>query len=201
MIDLSLQENKIAKIIFNMTEFPMNVWNGRSIEAFDKILDQISATPGIRGILLTSARKEFIAGADLKSLLPLHEIERNMKVIRHLNKSFRKLETLKIPSVSIINGAALGGGYELCLASHYRIALNHETVKIGLPEVTLGLLPGGGGTQRLPRLIGMQDALMIMVDGTAGALQAGVMARFGEAERERLGRLAGEDGRHLGEIF
>jgi 3-hydroxyacyl-CoA dehydrogenase/enoyl-CoA hydratase/3-hydroxybutyryl-CoA epimerase len=81
------------------------------------------------------------------------------------NAIFRKLETCGKPVVAAMNGTALGGGYEVCLACHYRIALDNPKAVIGLPEVQLGLLPGGGGTQRLPRIIGMEAALMLMVEG------------------------------------
>ena len=77
----------------------------------------------------------------------------------------RRLECLGKPVVAAINGTALGGGYELALGTHYRIALDDSRIKIGLPEIKLGLFPGGGGTQRLPRLIGIQNALMLIGEG------------------------------------
>ncbi len=160
-------ENNVAIISWNMTTSPMNVLNDISIPEFEGHLETAYADPEVKGIIITSDKNEFIAGADVKMILrnnskdqsEMHQFSLNFNAI------FRKLETCGKPVVAAMNGTALGGGYEVCLACHYRIALDNPKAVIGLPEVQLGLLPGGGGTQRLPRIIGMEAALMLMVEG------------------------------------
>ncbi len=160
-------ENNVAIISWNMTTSPMNVLNDTSIPEFSGHLEKAYNDSEVKGIIITSEKNEFIAGADVKMLLKnndgdtteMHQFSLNF------NNIFRKLETCGKPVVAAMNGTALGGGYEVCLASHYRIAIDNPKAQIGLPEVQLGLLPGGGGTQRLPRLIGMEAALMLMVEG------------------------------------
>ncbi len=160
-------ENNVAIISWNMTTSPMNVLNDISIPEFEGHLEKAYADPEVKGIIITSEKNEFIAGADVKMILrnnskdpsEMHQFSLNFNAI------FRKLETCGKPVVAAMNGTALGGGYEVCLACHYRIALDNPKAVIGLPEVQLGLLPGGGGTQRLPRIIGMEAALMLMVEG------------------------------------
>lgn len=160
-------ENNVAVLSWNMTTSPMNVLNDISIPEFESHLQKAYADPEVKGIIITSEKNEFIAGADVKMLLQNNDKDpsETYKFSLEFNKIFRLLETCGKPVVAAINGTALGGGYEVCLACHYRIALDNPKAQIGLPEVQLGLLPGGGGTQRLPRLIGMEAALMLMVEG------------------------------------
>jgi 3-hydroxyacyl-CoA dehydrogenase/enoyl-CoA hydratase/3-hydroxybutyryl-CoA epimerase len=164
MIQWNLDKN-ILTLTLDMTDFPMNVWNDKSVTVFSENIDKALADQNIRGIIITSGKKDFLVGADLKSLMPLDNVTRNMDLVKRLNLVFRKLETGKKPVVAAINGSALGGGYELCLACHRRIAANNNKIRIGLPESTLGLLPGAGGTQRLPRLIGIANSLNLLVEG------------------------------------
>ncbi len=160
-------ENNVAIISWNMTTSPMNVMNDISIPEFEGHLETAYADPEVRGIIITSEKNEFIAGADVKMILRNNSKDQSEmhKFSLDFNAIFRKLETCGKPVVAAMNGTALGGGYEVCLSCHYRIALDNPKAVIGLPEVQLGLLPGGGGTQRLPRIIGMEAALMLMVEG------------------------------------
>jgi 3-hydroxyacyl-CoA dehydrogenase / enoyl-CoA hydratase / 3-hydroxybutyryl-CoA epimerase len=160
-------ENGVATITWNMSTSPMNVLNDVSIPEFEGALRQAYADETVKGIIITSAKPEFVAGADLKMLLRSNngDPKEMLKVSSELNRIFRTLETWGKPVVAAINGTALGGGYEICLASHYRVALDNPKTQIGLVEVTIGLLPGAGGTQRLPRMIGMQAALMLITEG------------------------------------
>ena len=145
----------------------MNVLNEVSIPEFEAALNQAYADETVKGIIITSAKPEFVAGADLKMILRNNngDPSQMLKVSAGLNQVFRAIEVNGKPVVAAINGTALGGGYEICLASHYRVALDNPKTQIGLVEVTIGLLPGGGGTQRLPRMIGMQAALPLLVEG------------------------------------
>ena len=125
------------------------------------------ADPDVRGIVVTSERPEFVAGADLKMILrnnarPANEM---LQFSMGLQRIFRSIETSGKPAVAAINGTALGGGLEITLACHYRVALNNPKTQIGFPEVTIGLLPGAGGTQRLPRMIGMEAAAPLLLEG------------------------------------
>ena len=123
----------------------------------------------IRGIIYTSAKKTFFAGGDLKDMMKVGpaEARQAFDTGTAIKSSLRRIETLGKPVVAAINGAALGGGYEIALASHHRIALDAPGSKIGLPEVTLGLLPAGGGVTRTVRLMGIADALLkVLLQGT-----------------------------------
>jgi len=160
-------ENNVAIISWNMTTSPMNVLNDISIPEFEVHLEKAYSDAEVKGIIISSEKNEFIAGADVKMILRNNSKDPSEmhKFSLDFNAIFRKLETCGKPVVAAMNGTALGGGYEICLACHYRIALDNPKAVIGLPEVQLGLLPGGGGTQRLPRIIGMEAALMLMVEG------------------------------------
>jgi 3-hydroxyacyl-CoA dehydrogenase/enoyl-CoA hydratase/3-hydroxybutyryl-CoA epimerase len=160
-------ENGVAVLSWNVTNQPMNVLNDESIAAFDEALQKAYADPDVRGIVVTSERPEFVAGADLKVILrnnhrPVGEM---LQFSLGLQRIFRSIETSGKPAVAAINGTTLGGGLEITLACHYRVALNNPKTQIGFPEVTIGLLPGAGGTQRLPRMIGMEAAAPLLLEG------------------------------------
>jgi 3-hydroxyacyl-CoA dehydrogenase / enoyl-CoA hydratase / 3-hydroxybutyryl-CoA epimerase len=114
----------------------------------------------IKGIILASAKSTFFAGADLKATMRLQPADapRVFAEIEQLKKNFRTLETLGVPVVSCINGAALGGGWEVALVGHHRIALDDPKIQLGLPEITLGLIPGASGITKMTRLLGLQGA-------------------------------------------
>lgn len=146
-----------------------NTMNSDYAESMRATVDRLeSEKDSITGVVLTSAKKTFFAGGDLNDLIkarPEHAEEiftRNVDIKNDL----RRLETLGKPVVSAINGAALGGGLEIALATHHRIAADVKGSQIGLPEVTLGLLPGGGGVVRTVRLLGIQDAVLnVLAEG------------------------------------
>ncbi|MFD3822171.1 3-hydroxyacyl-CoA dehydrogenase NAD-binding domain-containing protein [Streptomyces sp. NPDC058625] len=147
-----------------------NTMNQAFRDSLAVITDRLEAEKdGIRGIILTSAKKTFFAGGDLRDLIKVTPgtaqdlFDGGMAIKRQM----RRIETLGKPVVAAINGAALGGGYELALACHHRIALDAPGSRIGCPEVTLGLLPGGGGVVRTVRLLGIADALLkVLLQGT-----------------------------------
>ncbi|MFC4511648.1 3-hydroxyacyl-CoA dehydrogenase NAD-binding domain-containing protein [Streptomyces ehimensis] len=136
----------------------------------------------IRGVIVTSAKKTFFAGGDLRELIKATpaDARRVFDAGMAVKRDLRRIETLGVPVVAAINGAALGGGYEIALACHHRVALDAPGSKIGLPEVTLGLLPGGGGVTRTVRLLGITDALLkLLLQGAQysprRALEAGLV--------------------------
>ena len=122
----------------------------------------------MRLVLVRSAKPGcFIAGADIGELLALPDAEAATRLNVKVHALFDRIAALPVPTVAVIDGACLGGGSEFALACSYRIATEHPKTRIGLPEVTLGIIPGWGGTQRLPRIIGPQAALPMMVSGRA----------------------------------
>src|SRR5207247_9397800 len=152
-------------------------------------ISYLLGTPDLKGVVLTSAKKSiFIAGADLTQMAKAQTPEELRSLIELGQMVFNRLAALPIPTVAAIHGACVGGGYELCLACHYRIASSDKATKIGLPETQLGILPAWGGSTRLPRLIGLPKDLAIILGGkTLAAKQA---LKYGMVDdlvpRERL---------------
>src|SRR6266436_9102429 len=143
----------------------MNVLNDASIAAFESAVRKVIADQALKGVIISSSRPEFVVGADLDTLRGVSDPAQAMKIAGRLSSLFREIERAGKPFVAAINGSALGGGYEICLACHYRLTADNPKTQIGLPEVTLGLLPGAGGTQRLPRMIGLKNALPMLMEG------------------------------------
>ena len=190
-IDYSVKDG-VAMIVWNMTSSPMNVLNDDSVPAFGEALEKAFSDADVKGIVITSSKPEFVTGADLKMILRNQggDPAEMLKISAGLNELFRRIETNGKPVVAVINGTALGGGLEICLACHYRVALNNPKTKLGLPEVKVGLLPGAGGTQRLPRMIGMQAALPLILEGKElspkDALGMGIVDAVAETREEML---------------
>lgn len=158
-------DNGIITVTIDQTERKMNVIGEGFNDAFATITDTFINDQNAKGLILTSGKSTFVVGADIDQLTTIETAEQAFDLVEDLKTSLRKLETSGKPVVAAITGTALGGGLELALACHYRIAIDSPKTKLGLPEVKLGLLPGGGGTQRLPRLIGIQKALELMTQG------------------------------------
>ncbi|MES2640322.1 MAG: 3-hydroxyacyl-CoA dehydrogenase NAD-binding domain-containing protein [Myxococcota bacterium] len=140
----------------------VNKINRGFAEGLSAGLDEALAVPGRKGIILASGHRDFCVGADLDMIYALRDAAEVRAVTAGLNALLRRLETCGVPVVAALTGSALGGGCEVALACHHRVALDAPNVQIGLPEVNLGVIPGGGGTQRLPRIIGIQAALEII---------------------------------------
>jgi len=165
MINYSVDNDGVATISWDMPGRSMNVLNNDSIPAFADAVKKASEDEAVKGVIITSAKPDFIAGADLEMLQGWSGVQEMYDNGMELQMMFRSIEKSGKPFVAAINGTALGGGFEICLACHHRIAADNPKAKIGLPEVKVGLLPGGGGTQRLPRLIGIQAALPLLLEG------------------------------------
>ncbi len=167
MINYNVDSDGIATITWDMPNRAMNVLNEASMTAYAGALETALKDDKVKGIIITSGKDSFIAGADLEMILALDtsDASKLMEQFSQLQKMFRRQETGGKPIVAAINGTALGGGFEICLATHYRIAAANPKTKVGQPEVKIGLLPGGGGTQRIPRLIGVQNAAPILLEG------------------------------------
>ncbi|WP_142395200.1 enoyl-CoA hydratase/isomerase family protein, partial [Mycobacterium avium] len=147
-----------------------NVMNEHYKESMHNAVERLVAEKdSITGVVITSVKKTFFAGGDLKSMINLgpENAGEAFDTVEAVKRDLRALETLGKPVVAAINGAALGGGLEIALACHHRIAADVKGLVVGLPEVTLGLLPGGGGVTRTVRMFGIQNAFMnILSQGT-----------------------------------
>ncbi|MET8772692.1 3-hydroxyacyl-CoA dehydrogenase NAD-binding domain-containing protein [Streptomyces sp. NPDC004658] len=153
----------VVTLVLDDPDQSANTMNQAFRDSLAVITDRLEAErENIRGIILTSAKKTFFAGGDLRDLIRVtpETAQELFDGGLAIKRNLRRIETLGKPVVAAINGAALGGGYELALACHHRVALDTPGTRIGCPEVTLGLLPGGGGVVRTVRLLGITDALL-----------------------------------------
>ncbi|MEU9502233.1 3-hydroxyacyl-CoA dehydrogenase NAD-binding domain-containing protein [Streptomyces sp. NPDC048196] len=163
-------ETGVVTLVLDDPDQSANTMNNAFKTSLTAVVDRLEAEKdSIRGIIITSAKKTFFAGGDLRDLIAVTPAQAQQAFESGLGikRDLRRLETLGKPVVAAINGAALGGGYEIALACHHRIALDTPATKIGLPEVTLGLLPAAGGVTRTVRLLGIADALLkVLLQGT-----------------------------------
>lgn len=185
MIDYTIDGRGVAILTWNMADRPVNVMNDESLALFAELIERALNDAAVKGLVIASAKRDFVTGADLVSFLS----DRRPQVIQHKGRLtqaiLRRLESGGKPVCAALAGSALGGGMEIALACHRRIAADNSAIRFGLPEVTLGLLPGAGGTQRLPRLIGVRAALPFLLEGRtvapAEALQAKIVDEVVEA--------------------
>jgi len=160
------QENGIAHLVMDVVDDTMNTLKAEFAGQVTGVLAEIKADTSITGVVLCSGKKDsFVAGADINMLNDCKSKEEVVALSRQGQMILSQLEQLNIPLVAAINGACLGGGLELAMACHARVCSDNPKTALGLPEVQLGLLPGGGGTQRLPKLVGVQKALDMMLTG------------------------------------
>jgi 3-hydroxyacyl-CoA dehydrogenase/enoyl-CoA hydratase/3-hydroxybutyryl-CoA epimerase len=163
----------IVTLTWDMPDRSLNVLSMAAIAELSQVADKVSSDAAIKGLIITSGKAgNFCAGADLDEMLAYSgsgpknadSVAAAFKLMTTLHATFRKFETGKKPVVAAMNGTALGGGLELALACHYRIMVDDPKARVGFPEAQVGLIPGGGGTQRLPRLIGAMAALPFMLE-------------------------------------
>lgn len=167
--NLSVSDRGIATLTFDLPGEKVNKFSVPVLEELEKVIDQLPKDGSIKILVFKSGKENvFIAGADLHSFEPAFEKpELAEKIIRTGHRVFAKLEKLPFPTVALINGACLGGGLEFVLSCTYRFVSDNPKTQLGLPEVTLGIFPGWGGTQRLPRLVGLENALNMILTGKA----------------------------------
>ncbi|MET4577820.1 3-hydroxyacyl-CoA dehydrogenase NAD-binding domain-containing protein [Ottowia thiooxydans] len=174
-------QNGIVIVTFDEPNSPVNTMGEVWQSDMDALAEQLAAAKAdIRGIVLASAKSTFFAGADLKGVMRMdaHEAPRRFFTeIERIKRNFRTIETLGKPIVTCLNGAALGGGWEVALLGHYRIALADPKIRLGLPEVGIGLLPGGGGITKMTRVLGLVAAQPYLLESKL----------FDPAEAHRLG--------------
>lgn len=168
-VRLEPQADGLAHLVLEHPQSPVNAIDLLFLEDLEEALDEALAAVGqqeMRGLILWSPRPgQFVAGADLKLLSRLERPEEAEGAARRLQGLLARLEAVPVPTVAAIGGPALGGGLELALACDWRVAARSREVRLGLPEVQLGLIPASGGTQRLPRLIGLPGALALILSG------------------------------------
>jgi enoyl-CoA hydratase len=159
-IELSIVD-RVATITVNRPD-KLNALNAATIGELGDAIDEIRARDDIGGAILTGAGRAFVAGADISELAAQTPMQAKQRALRG-QQIFRRFETSTKPVIAAVNGFALGGGCELAMSCHLRIA--SDAAKFGQPEVKLGICPGYGGTQRLPRLVGMGRALQLLMTG------------------------------------
>ena len=161
------KEQNILELCFDTEDGKVNVFNRAALKDFDDVLAVIEAQSDVQGLYMTSTKSVFVAGADITEFLEYFaspdEVLRTM--LDQANAMFNRFEDLPFPTVVCINGEAQGGGFEICLAADFRVAA--PTARMGLPEVKLGIMPGWGGSVRLPRLIGVDNAVEWMCTGAS----------------------------------
>lgn len=186
-------EAGIAELRFERKDTPVNTLGRQTLDELAEALRKLSAAPALKGLLITSGKETFIVGADIGEFVALFAAPEQelLAQIQQAVAIFNVLEDLPVPTVVAVNGTALGGGFELCLAADYRVAASTATV--GLPEVKLGIHPGFGGTVRLPRLIGCDNANEWIGSGAektaAQALDAGAVDAVVAADKLRAAAL------------
>ncbi|HPS88142.1 MAG TPA: 3-hydroxyacyl-CoA dehydrogenase NAD-binding domain-containing protein [Spirochaetota bacterium] len=165
-INYEKTENGIAVITMDCPGTKVNVISSGLMNEVETILDAVDKDSTVKGAVLLSAKEDnFIAGADLFELGRMKTVEEVTAYVAKGHSILNRIEEMKIPVAACINGHCLGGGLEVALACHYRMAVNSPGTLLGLPEVNFGLLPAGGGCQRLTRLIGLTSALPMMLKG------------------------------------
>ncbi len=162
--------DRITTLTWDTQDSKVNTLSSTTLAELERVLDEIFAndqSSSIEALVVQSAKPGiFIAGADIKEIEGLNEPEDVDVFVQRAHDLFAKMEGLEVLTIAVIDGAALGGGLELALACDVRLATDGPKTKLGLPEVHLGLIPGFGGTQRLPRLIGVEAALEMMMSGS-----------------------------------
>ncbi len=189
MLNYSVDAEGIATVELDYPGKSQNILNAGSMGAYAEAMQKALADPAVKGIVVASAKRDFIAGGDLGEMAGSTDAAAFHAAINGWHKLLRGIELGGKPVAAALNGTTLGGGMEVALACHYRVAADNPKARFGFPEVTLGLLPGAGGTQRVPRLVGMQAAAPLLMEGkrikVAEALKIGLIHAVVEVGAER----------------
>jgi len=170
-IRTELDDEGILLAVIDMPGRTMNVFSRALMDSLEQLIQRVESDPAVSAVVLTSGKSAFLAGADLDMIRVFTEraltdsADQLHELCGHLVRLFLRLEQCPKPWVAAVNGLALGGGLEVALACHARVVVDDPRVQLGLPEIKLGLLPGAGGTQRLPRLIGCSEGLRMLLTG------------------------------------
>ena len=188
-IQYAVDSDGIAILSLDLPGKSVNVLTTEVMADLASLVERVASDPAVKGAVLTSAKGSFIAGADIKDMVTAYDrgltLQEAFQFGHRLNRNLRALETCGKPFAAAINGLALGGGLEVCLACHYRVMTDDPRAEVGFPEVNIGLIPGIGGTQRLPRLIGVAEALPLILQAqnvnSAKALALGIVNELAPA--------------------
>src|SRR2546430_1960680 len=166
LIQRQIGNDRVCVLTFDRPESGANIFDEATMRELSEHVDAIERDTSLRGLIIASAKKSiFIAGADLRTLLKQAQTDGLRDFIAEGQRVFNRIAALKIPTVATIHGACVGGGYEVTLACDWRVASDDPATRIGLPETTLGLIPAWGGSTRLPRLIGEENAAEVILKG------------------------------------
>ncbi len=156
----------VATVIVDVAGEPVNTISRESGDELQSVLDALERDEAVKAVVVASGKKDgFVAGAKIEMLRDVTSAAEAEQLSSDAQAGFDRLERFPKPVVAAIHGACLGGGLELAMACHYRVATNDRKTQLGLPEVQLGVIPGAGGTQRLPRLVGLATALDLVLAG------------------------------------
>jgi len=174
-VTLTRRDDRIAVITIDCPRRSQNTLSGEVINQASHLLDELEHDAAVEGVIFASGKAgSFVAGADIEMIGTCDTVEEATALSRTGQRIFERIADFRVPVVAAIDGTCLGGGLELALACHARVCTGADTTRLGLPEVRLGLLPGGGGTQRLPRRIGIPAALDLMLTGRTVAARKAV---------------------------
>ena len=190
---LHTDDDGIATIIIDQVNNPTNLFSTEFIQLYIETALALIENEEIKGVIVTSGRDMFMPGADLRELKNMgNNPEEQLKGMLEMHQQFRAIEKGGKPFVAAINGTAMGGGLELCLTCHHRIVLNSPKIKLGFPEVNVGLLPGGGGVAKAPFLLGIQNGLMYLLQGIQArpqkALKDGLIDALAESPEDLIAK-------------
>lgn len=164
-IDLTVHEN-IASLEFDLENEKVNKLSFKVLEELDSLIEEVRANPSIKALVIRSKKDSiFVAGADINEIKQFKDEKEVFDALKRGDRILNKIESLKIPTISYINGACMGGGLELALTTKYRVATSNKKTKFAFPEIKLGFFPGLGGTQRAPKLIGLIAAMDMILTG------------------------------------
>jgi len=190
IFQMKMEPDGIGVVTFDVAGDVMNTWTEAALNDFGAVIGELKAAKGLKGVIFISGKPDnFFAGANLQMVAGIGSADEAMKILNIFHESFNDLQGLNVPTVAAIHGHCLGGGLEFALAFTARIAKEGKSTLIGLPECNVGLFPGGGGTQRLPRLIGY-PAIELILRGTmlsaSRACELGIVDRLVSPEGDLL---------------
>ena len=184
VLTLEKDEHGVAILTYDLPGRPMNVITDQATQELSEMADVIAADDGIKAVVLMGKPENFLAGADISMIQYVKTEEDAYNMSKALQNVLKKYEDLPKPVIAAINGPCLGGGLEVAMACHYRIATTSPKTVLGVPEVKLGLLPGAGGTQRLPRLIPLDKAMDGILTGMLNEMKNSIIQDFSSSFSE-----------------
>ncbi|WP_182870086.1 3-hydroxyacyl-CoA dehydrogenase NAD-binding domain-containing protein [Rhodopirellula sp. JC639] len=165
-LTLSLDDSGVYRIALNVPGRPMNVLNESVMAELEQAVNELETRSDVKLVVFKSTKESgFLAGADVEAIEAIESADHAERLMKQGQQLFDRIDHLPMPTLAVLHGPCLGGGLELALACDYRVARDNSSTKIGLPEIKLGLIPGWGGTQRLPKLVGLKESLSMILSG------------------------------------